>query len=332
MGGNATVAGGGGGASVGDPALVTIVSKYDVNDDRKLAAALDASQFIAVESGSCYALVCQCQLREVAARPELYIMRAAHSQHIGLWKIEFQRGRHYVVVGPAMGEQPSVPLIDIMARVERDRHGRDPIYMTPGWSDPLNQRAPSSDDGDPRKVGMPLNPHRAALRVVSVFDILDDWSLSDLLRESRYIALQGDWRRLGAKLSLEPAHRRTGFWLRRYPHVVGVYLGSAERWGEYTFVGPSADNVPQTPLEELLALLRTDLRYTQKLAEEALAPATYRLQGAPPPPLPHHGAAAEAPRWAAAHYLWELCSYYLCWRGAAAAGGATDGSSLRARV
>ena len=306
----------------GDLTLVTIVSKHRVNDAPKLAAALADSQYVAVESASCYALVCQCQLQEVASHLDMYTMTVGHSLHIGMWKLEFQRGRHYILVGPAVGEQPNAPLLDIMTRVEHLRHDRDPIYVTPGWSNPLHQRAPSSNAQDPRKIGMPLDPHRAALRVVNVFDILDDWSLSDLLRESRYIALQGDWRRLGAKLSLEPAHRRQGFWLRRYPHVVGVFLGNAQRWGEYTFVGPSggvgADTtpVPETPLPELLALLKTDLHYTQILAEKCLG-ANCRAndeeggeeEGWPPQQeQPRHGGGL----WGS--YLYDLFAYYICWR------------------
>lgn len=302
-----------------DMALVTIVSKHDVNDVAKIAAALSCSQYIAVESGSCYSLVCQCQLQEVASSSELYTLKLGPSLCVGLWQIEFERGRHYVVVGPAVGDQPNVPLLDIMTRVERERHGRDPIYRTPGWTDPLNQRPPSTDTHDPRKIGMPLDAHRVALRVVSVFDILDDWSLSDLLKKSRYIAVQGDWRKLGAKLSLEPAHRRHGFWVRRYPHVVGVYLGHAHEWGEYTFVGPSADSLPQTPLPQLLALLKADLRYTQTLAEEALAPLGHhvRQHGGDPgnstPPQPRE---ADVPRslgrWG--RQLYNLCVHCLCWR------------------
>jgi len=192
-----------------------------------------------------------------------------------------------------------------------DRGGRDPIYETPGWTDPKNQRPLSKDAHDPRTIGMPLDPHRAALRVVNVFDILDDWSLSDLLRKSRYIALQGDWRRLGVKLSLEPARRRQGFWLRRYPLVVGVYLGDAQKWGEYTFVGPSGDTVPETPLPQLLALLKTDLHHTQTLAEESLCEYCHSKGGlVPPQPPPHEEAAVVSWR----VQLYGLLASLLCWR------------------
>jgi hypothetical protein len=195
--------------------------------------------------------------------------RGRHAPSIALWVIEFERGRHYVVVGPAVCDQPNVPLLDIATRVQRDRHARDPIYQTPTWTDPRKQAAPA-DPQDPRAIGMPLDLRREALRVVSVFDILDDWSLSDLLRASRYVAVQGDWRALGAKLSLQRAERRDAFHLRRYPHLVGVYLGDAPQWGEYTFIGPSADSFPSIPLADLLALLRSDLRQTQERAAETV--------------------------------------------------------------
>jgi len=305
----------GGSTPRGGLELVTIVGKHEVNNAQKLAAALYGSRYVAVESGSCYALVCQCHLQEAGSGTDMYTLAHGDSLYIGMWKIEFERGRHYIVVGPAVDEQPDTALLDIMARVDVDRNGRDPIYETPGWTDPANQRPLSNDAQDPRKIGMPLDPHRAALRVVNVFDILDDWSLSDLLRKSRYIALQGDWRRLGAKLSLEPARRRQGFWLRRHPHVVGVYLGDAQQWGEYTFVGPSGDTVPETPLPQLLALLKTDLHYTQTLAEESLCEYchTHSKGGLVPPPQQPHEAVVGSWR----VYLYGMLVSLFCWRAKA---------------
>lgn len=252
--------------------LVQIVSIAEVDDACKLAASLLCSQFVAVESGHCYGLVLRCGLQEQGHG--LYsIEQEGHGRCVGLWFIEFERGRHYVVVGPAKGDGPSVPLLDIMTQVARDRHRRDPIYQTPVKTDPRKAVA-FANRADPRAIGMPLDEQREVLRVVDVFDIVDDWSLSDALRRSHYIALKGDWRKLGDRLSLQAAvpvaMLRGGFWLRRYPRVVGIRMTHTPTLGTYTFVGPSNNKKGEVPVRQLLALLLIDLQATHALAEQTL--------------------------------------------------------------
>ena len=300
--------------------LVAIVTRHEVGDADMLATQLHASQYVAVESGHCYGLVLRCSLQEVRSQYVHYRMTQGHTAHLGIWVIEFERGRHYVVVGPAVRGQPKTPLLDIMVRVERDRHGRDPIYQTPVWTDPVKD-AELEDLRDPRTVGMPLDPHRTDLRIVSIFDILDDWSLSDLLRESRYIAVKDDWRSLGPKLSLQRAARRGGFWLRRYPEVVGVYLGDAKKCGEYTFIGPSGGTVPATPLPRLLVQLQAALLEEHATADRTLH-GTLTLQHAGSEdklsePLVEQRGAWLNPK---PHGLWALCCprvSFCCWGAAA---------------
>jgi hypothetical protein len=252
----------------GVPPLVQIVSITEVDDACKLAAALLCSQFVAVESGHCYGLVLRCGLQEAGQGHGVYsIEQEGHGRCVGLWFMEFERGRHYVLVGPAKGGGPSVPLLDIMTQVARDRHRRDPIYQTPVKTDPRNAVA-FADRTDPRAIGMPLDAQREVLRVVDVFDLVDDWSLSDALRRSQYIALKGDWRKLGDRLSLEAAVRRNEFWLRRYPRVVGIRVTHTPTLGTYTFVGPSDNKKGAVPVRQLVALLLVDLQATHALAEQ----------------------------------------------------------------